>query len=57
VVARIVEDGPKTDEGMFTRRMEIVLIPDGLINQTLAGYESLPVHKVLAGLLERGLVT
>jgi hypothetical protein len=57
VVTQILEDGPKTADGAFVRRMELILIPDGLVKRTLADYEEIPVHKVLAGLLARQIVT
>lgn len=54
---RILEDGEPDDEGEYTRRMEIVLVPNGQVRETFAALDVQGVDRVLGEFLRHGIVT
>jgi len=55
VMFRVLEDGASDERGNFTRRIDMIMLPDGYVR---SGIESTgaDVHEVLARLMEAGLV-
>ena len=56
VAFRVIEDGERDEAGQFTRRIEMILIPDGRVRDELQAMGVERIHKTLAALVEKGVV-
>jgi hypothetical protein len=56
VIFRVVKDGPYDEKGNFTRRIEVVLIPDGHVKEEIERRGVERIHKTLKALIEAGIV-
>jgi len=54
VCFRVVGDSESDDDGKFIRHVEILMLPDGYVNENILGCRG--VHKTLRALLEAGVV-
>jgi len=55
ILFRVADDVP-VDDKSFIRQYEVLQVPSGIV-QGVIDYKKAAVHKVLAGFLERGLIT
>ena len=55
VLMRVANDEPVID-GSFIRHLEVIMIPNGRVVETINGNVTETVHKVLMKLIESGLV-
>ena len=53
---RVVEDEP-VEDGVFVRRLEVVLVPDGHVLEQMHRHGVERAHKTLAALMSAGKVT
>jgi len=53
---RVVEDEPAED-GVFVRRLEVVLVPDGHVLEQMHRHGVERAHKTLAAMMSAGKVT
>ena len=56
VIFRVVEDGELDEQKAFVRKMEIVCVPDGHVIEQIEEAGTDQVHRVLATLIEKGIV-
>ncbi|MBC8508876.1 MAG: hypothetical protein H8D34_28810 [Chloroflexi bacterium] len=56
VCFRVIEDYEADSEGRFSRKIEMILIPNGHVGRIIVSTETKRVHKVLAKLMEKGIV-
>ena len=54
VVFRVVKDSEPDETGAFTRLLEVKVVPNGQVLQSLEGCET--IHKTLAALIQAGIV-
>uniref|UniRef100_A0A6M3IQP3 Uncharacterized protein n=1 Tax=viral metagenome TaxID=1070528 RepID=A0A6M3IQP3_9ZZZZ len=57
VCFRVIEDGEKDNEGRFSRRIEMVLVPEGHVGRTIDTMGIDHIHIILAELIAKGVVT
>ena len=53
---RVLEDGPVDDNGKFTRRIELIQLPDGYVKSALDNDKDCRIDKTLVQLIKAGIV-
>jgi hypothetical protein len=57
VLFRVIEDGPQDKRGHFTRRLDVLLVPNGQIMEQCKAHGIERAHKVLVAFLEAGVMS
>jgi len=56
VIFRVVSDTPPDENGLFARKIELHLIPNGQVKEMIERFEVAGVQYILKRLIENGLI-
>ena len=56
VIFRVIEDGPSDKNGAFVRKIELIMVPNGHVEQEIVRQRADRIHKTLKALLDAGVV-